>query len=196
MIVEEIMTRKVITIKSSDTLYKAQGLMVKNSIRHLPVVQGKELEGIITESDIRGAFVQNTNGSSKITVLDPKQMKVADFMTRDPQIVQPDTNIEDAALLIYKNKIGSLPVVDDEKLVGIISILDMLGLFIDYCFERFTLRRISTAVPVYNRASIIGALRAVFKKEGLVREGLVVQNEPIDLVLLGILREEWKCQQQ
>ena len=131
MIVEEIMTRKVITIKSSDTLYKAQGLMVKNSIRHLPVVQGKELEGIITESDIRGAFVQNTNGSSKITVLDPKQMKVADFMTRDPQIVQPDTNIEDAALLIYKNKIGSLPVVDDEKLVGIISILDMLGLFID-----------------------------------------------------------------
>ena len=131
MIVEEIMTRKVITIKSSDTLYKAQGLMVKNSIRHLPVVQGKELEGIITESDIRGAFVQTTNGSSKVTVLDPKQMKVADFMTREPQTVQPDTNSEDAALLIYKNKIGSLPVVDDEKLVGIISILDMLGLFID-----------------------------------------------------------------
>jgi acetoin utilization protein AcuB len=131
MIVEEIMTRKVITIKSSDTLYKAQALMVKNSIRHLPVVQGKELEGIITESDIRGAFVQNNNESSKITVLDPKEMKVSDFMTRDPQTVQPSTNIEDAALLVYKNKIGSLPVIEDNKLLGIISILDMLGLFID-----------------------------------------------------------------
>jgi acetoin utilization protein AcuB len=131
MIVEEIMTRKVVTIKSGDTLHKAQGLMVKNSIRHLPVVEGKELEGIITESDIRGAFVQNDKGSSRVTVLDPKAMKVADFMTRDPQTVAPDTNIEDAALLVYKNKIGSLPVIDGGKLVGIISILDMLGLFID-----------------------------------------------------------------
>ena len=131
MIVDEIMTRKVITIKSEDTLYKAQNLMVKNSIRHLPVVQGKELEGIITESDIRSAFVSNNKGSSKVTVLDPKKMKVADYMTRDPQTVQPDTNIEDAALLVYKNKIGSLPVVHNDKLIGIISILDMLGLFID-----------------------------------------------------------------
>ena len=131
MIVEEIMTRKEVTIKSSDTLYKAQGLMVKNSIRHLPVTQQKELEGIITESDIRGAFVQNDKNSSRITVLDPKKMKVADFMTRNPQTVDPETNIEDAALLVYKNKIGSLPVIKDNELVGIISILDMLGLFID-----------------------------------------------------------------
>jgi acetoin utilization protein AcuB len=131
MIIDEIMTRKVITIKSGDTLYKAQELMVKNSIRHLPVAQKTELEGIITESDIRGAFIQNHNGSSKITVLDPKEMKVSDFMTRNPQTVGPETNVEDAALLIYKNKIGSLPVLDGDKLVGIVSILDMLGLFID-----------------------------------------------------------------
>ena len=131
MIVDEIMTRKVITIKTGDTLYKAQELMVKNSIRHLPVVQGKELEGIITESDIRGAFITKGIGSEKITVLDPKQMKVSDYMTRDPQTVGPETNVEDAALLIYKNKIGSIPVIENNKLVGIISILDMLGLFID-----------------------------------------------------------------
>ncbi len=105
--------------------------MVKNSIRHLPVTQKKELEGIITESDIRGAFIQNNIDSSRVTILDPKEMKVEDFMTRNPQTVGPDTNVEDAALLIYKNKIGSLPVLDGDKLVGIISILDMLGLFID-----------------------------------------------------------------
>ncbi len=131
MIIDEIMTRKVITIKSRDTLYKAQELMVKNSIRHLPVTQKKELEGIITESDIRGAFIQNNIDSSRVTILDPKEMRVEDFMTRNPQTVGPDTNVEDAALLIYKNKIGSLPVLDGDKLVGIISILDMLGLFID-----------------------------------------------------------------
>jgi acetoin utilization protein AcuB len=129
MIVEEIMTRKVITIKSGDTLFKAQELMVKNHIRHLPVVNNKELEGIITESDFRGAFVQTL--TDKIPNIDSKKMLVADYMTKNPQTVQPQTNIEDAALLVYKNKIGALPVVEGIKLVGIISILDMLGLFID-----------------------------------------------------------------
>jgi acetoin utilization protein AcuB len=131
MIVDEIMTRKVITVKPGDTLHKAQSLMVKNSIRHLPVLQKNKLEGIITESDIRGAFVNNTTISSRVPVLDPKQMLVKGFMTCNPQAVEPDANIEDAALLIYKNKIASLPVVHNDKLVGIISILDMLGLFID-----------------------------------------------------------------
>ena len=131
MIVDEIMSRKVITVKPGDTLHKAQSLMVKNSIRHLPVLQKNKLEGIITESDIRGAFVNNTTISSRVPVLDPKQMLVKGFMTCNPQTVEPDANIEDAALLIYKNKIASLPVVHNDKLVGIISILDMLGLFID-----------------------------------------------------------------
>ena len=131
MIADEIMTRKVITIKSDHTLFKAQELMVKNSICHLPVVHSKNLEGIITESDIRGAFISKSSGPTKIKVLDPKKMKVSDYMTRNPQTVAPDTNVEDAALLIYKNKIGSLPVIEKNKLVGIVSILDMLGLFID-----------------------------------------------------------------
>ncbi|MCH8313800.1 MAG: CBS domain-containing protein, partial [Nitrospinae bacterium] len=57
MIAEEVMVKKVITIKGEDTLDTAQGLMVKNSIRHLPVVDGGKLVGILTESDIRGAFL-------------------------------------------------------------------------------------------------------------------------------------------
>ncbi len=132
MIVKEVMVKKVVTIKKDDHLDKAQDLIVKNSIRHLPVVDGKELLGIITESDIRGAFLAKANSkSAKTADLDPKKMKVRDYMTRNPLTVEPETNIEDAALLIYQNKIGSLPVVSGKKLVGIISILDLLGLFVD-----------------------------------------------------------------
>lgn len=132
MIVKEVMVKKLITIKKDDDLDKAQDLMVKHSIRHLPVVDGKELMGIITESDIRGAFLARANSRPAKTIdLDPKKMKVHDYMTRNPLTVEPDTNIEDAALLIYKNKIGSLPVVSDKNLVGIISIMDLLGLFVD-----------------------------------------------------------------
>lgn len=133
MIVSEVMSKKLITIKPSDSIEKAQKLMVKNSIRHLPVTNNSELLGIITESDIRGAFIrQNSNAkNAKTPNLDPAKMKVTDNMTRSPLVVAPETCIEDAALMIYKNKIGALPVVKAEKLVGIVSIMDILGLFID-----------------------------------------------------------------
>ncbi len=132
MIAEEVMVKKVITIKGGDTLDTAQDLMVENSIRHLPVVDGGGLVGILTESDIRGAFLSDIHlKSDTAPKLDPKTMKVKNHMTRDPLTVVPETNIEDAALLIYENKIGCLPVVRDNKLVGIISSMDFLGLFID-----------------------------------------------------------------
>ncbi len=102
MIVKEVMVKKVVTVKKDDHLDKAQNLMVKNSIRHLPVMNGKELWGIITESDIRGAFLAQANAKTgKILELDPKQMKVRDYMTRSMLFFGPEKNIEDAALLIY-----------------------------------------------------------------------------------------------
>ncbi len=132
MIVEEIMTIDLVTIKESDSLRRAQELMVEKSIRHLPVVNKKKLLGIITESDIRGAFVFNDSPKEgKLVNFDPSKMPVKDYMTRDPLTVTPDTNIEDAALVIYRNKIGGLPVVQNGKLEGVVTILDMLGLFID-----------------------------------------------------------------
>ena len=132
MIVEEVMVKKVITIKSGDTLDTAQKLMVEHSIRHLPVTDGSELGGILTESDIRSAFLSEIHlKSDTAPKLDPKTMKVINHMTREPLTVLPETNIEDAALLIYENKIGCLPVVRDSKLLGIIASRDLLGLFID-----------------------------------------------------------------
>ena len=73
MIVGEVMSKKMITVKKSDSLKKAQDIMVEKSIRHLPVMDGTELMGIITESDIRGAFIgkgAKTN-YGKIQTLNP-----------------------------------------------------------------------------------------------------------------------------
>ena len=133
MIVSEVMSKKLVTVKKSDSLKKAQDLMVEKSIRHLPVLDGKELLGIITESDIRGAFMgkgPKTN-AAKIRALSPGKMKVSDYMTPDPMVVVPETHIEDAALIIYKYKIGALPVIKRNELVGIVSIMDILGIFVD-----------------------------------------------------------------
>ncbi len=133
MIVDEVMSKKPITVKKSDSLKQALDLMLEKSIRHLPVLDGNEILGIITESDIRAAFIgkEAKTNSGQMAVLDPAKMKISDFMTRDPMVVSPETHIEDAALIIYKHKIGALLVTRDNKLVGIISIMDMLGVFID-----------------------------------------------------------------
>ena len=133
MIVGEVMSKKLITVKKTDSLKKAQDLMEEKSIRHLPVIDNKELLGIITESDIRGAFMGKgpKNNPSKIRALSPAKMKVSDYMTPDPMAVVPETHIEDAALIIYKYKIGALPVIKRNKLVGLISIMDILGIFVD-----------------------------------------------------------------
>ncbi len=133
MLVGEVMSKKLITVKKSDSLKKAQGLMVEKSIRHLPVVDDKDLLGIITESDIRGAFIGKVTKTQagKVALLNPSRMKVSDYMTKEPMVVGPETHIEDAALIIYKYKIGALPVIKRNKLVGIISIMDILGIFVD-----------------------------------------------------------------
>ena len=133
MIVGEVMSKKVITVKKTDSLKKAQELMVEKSIRHLPVVDGSELLGIITESDIRAAFIHQSKKSRSKTValMNPAQIKVSEFMTDNPQVVVPETHIEDAALMIYKNKFGALPVIKRNRLVGIISIIDILGIFVN-----------------------------------------------------------------
>ncbi len=130
MIVSEVMTPKPLAVKANETIKRAQELMVENSIRHLPVVEGHELLGIITESDIRGAFLDERS-NKKVRVLDPSKMKISDYMTHNPMVVFPETHVEDAALVIYKNKIGALPVVRRNRLVGIISIMDILGIFVD-----------------------------------------------------------------
>ena len=128
MIVGDIMVKKVHTVGPGDSLKKAQELMVRHQIRHLPVVMGRELMGIITESDIRGAFIDKRPQGASLT---PSRMKVRDHMTINPMVVVPETPVEDAALIIYRNKIGALPVVRHQRLVGIVSIMDLLGLFVD-----------------------------------------------------------------
>ncbi len=133
MIVGEVMSKELTTVKKTDSLKKAQQLMVEKSIRHLPVVDGSELLGIITESDIRGAFISKgrKTRSKTVALMNPAQMKVGEYMTLDPLVVVPETHIEDAALMIYKNKFGALPVIKRNRLVGIISVIDILGLFVD-----------------------------------------------------------------
>jgi acetoin utilization protein AcuB len=111
-----------ITITANASITDALELMKLNAIRHLPVVSPKKvLRGFLTLADLKQGLIPSM-------VAD---VSLADLMINDPITIGPDEDIEVAARLIYKHKIGGIPVVDGQKLVGIITESDILRAFID-----------------------------------------------------------------
>lgn len=95
--------------------------MKKHSVRHLPVVENGQFLGLVTLGDLKQAII-----ASMI-----EQLKVSDVMIREPYTITRETSLEKAAEIIYEKRIGCLPVVEDEKIVGILTVNDILKAFID-----------------------------------------------------------------
>ncbi|OAQ20434.1 CBS domain protein [Thermosulfurimonas dismutans] len=114
------MIKKVVTVSPEDSLEKAVQLMKLHSIRHLPVVEDGRLVGLVTESTIRQYARPEELGKP-----------LREIMILNPITVSPDTTIDAAARIIYRHKIGGLPVVEGDRLVGIITITDILEAFIE-----------------------------------------------------------------
>jgi acetoin utilization protein AcuB len=122
MKINALMIPDPITITENASVSDAIELMKVNSIRHLPVVsQKKIMKGFLTLADLKQGLIPSMVGDLTLT----------DLMIKKPITVDPDNDIEIAAQLIYKHKIGGIPVVKKNKLVGIITESDILRAFID-----------------------------------------------------------------
>lgn len=127
------MKRTVVTIPMDETVEHARTLMARHGIRHLPVVEGKKLVGIITDRDVRCTMVPQPGtgrGRRQAYVL-PPDVLVEEAMTAEPVFVTPATDIEEAARLLVARRIGCLPVVDGGRVVGIITETDILLVFME-----------------------------------------------------------------
>jgi len=120
MKVKHRMIKKLVTIDPDATIPQAIDIMKQHSIRHLPVVEGKNFVGFVTAGDLRQAFYPSM--INKLTI--------KDIMIKKPITVDPETSLEEATGLIFRHRIGGLPVVDGAKLVGIITVTDILEAFI------------------------------------------------------------------
>ncbi len=135
MFVSRSMVSQVITIDKDASIFEAQEKMAARKVRHLPVVDDdNRLIGIVTDRDIRSALpyslIKNKATADEREKLD--QLKVKDIMTQNPKTITPRYTIQDALLLIQKERVGAFPVVDDEgKLQGILSVRDLLRAFIN-----------------------------------------------------------------
>lgn len=132
MIVGKHMKTNVITVRPDDPMRLAMDLMKRSRVRQLPVLEGRKVVGIITDRDLREASASTATSLSVWELnylLD--QIKVKELMTRDVITVSPESTVEEAARIIHNRKIGGLPVVEGGDLVGIITEVDLLEVFMN-----------------------------------------------------------------
>jgi len=132
--ISSIMTREVITLSLKDSLYSAEKRMKTNHIRHMPVVDKDELIGLISLSDLqRISFIDaySKEGTEDTPVYN--MLSIKDMMIKNPLTANPKTTILEVSKLLASKEFHSLPVVEDGKLVGIITTTDLLHYFIELC---------------------------------------------------------------
>ena len=129
--VRALMTPNPDTVEPSDSLRTVLGKMNVDGCRHLPVMEGERLAGIITDRDVRLAVSSPLLGDE--TVADRQEaldsIEVRDCMSGEPVTVQAESAARDAAELLRLNGFGALPVLDGDNLVGILTVTDFLRHF-------------------------------------------------------------------
>jgi acetoin utilization protein AcuB len=131
MSVRDRMSRRVTTVRPEARLSEAALLMRTRKIRHLPVVdRAGRLVGMVTARDLRQALFAPAVQSETEDVLGLLEtLAVGDVMTRSVLSVRAATSIRDAARLMHERKLGALPVVERERLIGLLTETDVLRAF-------------------------------------------------------------------
>ena len=153
MIVARRMMRTPVFLDEDDSMKTAMDILKDREIRHLPVLRGGgKLVGILTETDIKQA------SPSTATALEIREVyylldkiKVKQIMTKRPYTISPAAPIEEAAMIMRDKKIGCLPVMEEGRLVGILTETDILDAFIESMGVRGPGHRIELVLPTMGR---------------------------------------------
>ncbi len=125
-LVKNWMTSPVVTVTAETSLTDARKLIDEKFIRALPVVQGEKLIGIITKRGLMRLDFSILGAESWNQSVDLADETVGDVMTRNPLTIRPETVIPKAARILLENKITALPVLENGKMVGILTNSDLL----------------------------------------------------------------------
>lgn len=124
------MTKDPKTVGPDDPLSLAADIMRERRINHLPVVEGGRLVGILSDTDLRNASLASGRPPSRGDV-PPRDRLVREVMKTEVWSLTPEDSVEDALLVITRKRFGALPVLSGERLVGIITKIDLLNALAD-----------------------------------------------------------------
>ncbi len=128
--VRDVMSEKIVQISAGDTLSTVEDIMTLGGVRHMPVVRAGKLVGVVSERDLLRASLSNlTEFGTEQRRAFLHVVEIERVMSSPPVVIGPDASVEDAALLMAERRIGCLPVVDGERLLGMITETDILRYF-------------------------------------------------------------------
>ena len=124
------MAEKIVTISADDSLSTVEDIMTLGRVRHMPVVRGGTLVGVVSQRDLLRASLSNlTEFGSEQRRAFLQVVEIKRVMSSPPVVVDPDATPEEAALVMAEKKIGCLPVLDGQVLVGMLTETDLLRYF-------------------------------------------------------------------
>jgi len=128
--VRDVMSRKMVTISETDTLSTVEDIMTFGHVRHMPVVRAGKLVGVVSERDLLRASLSNlTEFASEERRAFLHVVEIARVMSAPPIVIDVDASIEEAARVMAEHKIGCLPVMEHENLLGLVTETDVLRFF-------------------------------------------------------------------
>ena len=168
MLVKELMTKIVKVVEADESLLNVQEMMANDNLRRVPVVDSDgHLRGIITDGDVAHATPSDASTLSRYEAnYLLGKLKVKDLMTKAVITVQVSDGVETAAYLMYKFKIGALPVVDDtNRVVGIISDTDLFKAFVNMMGYAKTSTKLT--IDAQDKVGVLAELANIFKDRGV-----------------------------
>ncbi len=137
MQIKNLMSEDLITVDKDQNLSDALKLLRKHNVSRLPVTNNKELVGIISERDIADKL-----GSSKYESMPASRLHISSVMIKDVLTVPQTMQLEEVASLMLEHGIGSVPVMDEDNMVGIVSKADFVTLATGIAFDKITVKEI------------------------------------------------------
>ena len=127
-VVADIMQTKVVTVSVTERLSTVEDIMRLGRVRHMPVVHQGELVGVLSERDLLRASLSEVgsfNAETQRAFL--HGIAIEDVMSKPPVTIRAEASVREAASAMAERKIGCLPVLDGERLIGLITETDVLG---------------------------------------------------------------------
>ncbi len=131
--VTTIMTYNLVKLNLTDDLTKAESLFKKNKIRHIPVVNGDEIVGMLSYTDLlKVSFVDGVDDDAEsVEAMVYNTFKLEQVMTKNLVTVAPSASVKRVAQILSEGDFHALPIVEDNKLIGIVTTTDLLKFLID-----------------------------------------------------------------
>lgn len=129
--ISKIMSNDIITINKTQSIREVSEIIRDKNIRHVPVVSGEKIIGMLSKVDLQKISFVNTVDGDELTTALYDGLNIEQVMTKDVKVVQKNDTFYDVATILSKNEFHSLPVLENEKLVGIVPTTDLIKYLVD-----------------------------------------------------------------